>query len=188
MHWRNTKEEETMPRTRGESIFFTAITAWMMVYCMTLYNTVLATGNFTNQTFLIALRGMWIEYVIIFLLAYFVSGYMAKFFAFRIVQPGDRPIFIIFAIQTFTVVWQVAFASIIGLYHGYGFTANVIPDYIMTYCRNFVMALPLQLLIVGPLARLIFRSIFIREKGKKGTNEIQAEAEEIAERTEEYFE
>lgn len=156
MHWRNTKEEETMPRTRGKSIFFTAITAWMMVYCMTLYNTVLATGNFTNQTFLIALRGMWIEYVIIF------------------------------AIQTFTVVWQVAFASIIGLYHGYGFTANVIPDYIMTYCRNFVMALPLQFLIVGPLARLIFRSIFIREKGKKGTNEIQAE--EIAERTEEYFE
>lgn len=136
MHWRNTKEEETMPRTRGKSIFFTAITAWMMVYCMTLYNTVLATGNFTNQTFLIALRGMWIEYVIIF------------------------------AIQTFTVVWQVAFASIIGLYHGYGFTANVIPDYIMTYCRNFVMALPLQLLIVGPLARLIFRSIFIREKCK----------------------
>lgn len=135
MHWRNTKEEETMPRTRGESIFFTAITAWMMVYCMTLYNTVLATENFTNQTFLIALRGMWIEYVIIF------------------------------AIQTFTVVWQVAFASIIGLYHGYGFTANVIPDYIMTYCRNFVMALPLQLLIVGPFARLIFRSIFIREKG-----------------------
>lgn len=31
-----------MPRTRGESIFFTAITAWMMVYVMTIYNTVLA--------------------------------------------------------------------------------------------------------------------------------------------------
>ena len=27
-----------MPRTRGESIFFTAITAWMMVYVMTVYN------------------------------------------------------------------------------------------------------------------------------------------------------
>jgi len=44
-----------MPKTRGESIFFTAITAWMMVYVMTLYNTVLARGNFTNATFLIAL-------------------------------------------------------------------------------------------------------------------------------------
>ena len=172
-----------MPKTRGESIFFTAITAWMMVYCMTLYNTVLATGSFTNQSFLIALKGMWVEYIIIFLLAYFVSSHIAKFFAFRVVQPGDRPIFIIFSIQIFTVVSQVAFASIIGLYHGYGFTANFIPDYIMTYCRNFVMALPLQLFIVGPLARLIFRSIFLKGRSRKDTNEIQAEDEEIAERT-----
>ena len=35
-------KEKTMPKTRGESIIFTAITAWMMVYIMTLYNTVLA--------------------------------------------------------------------------------------------------------------------------------------------------
>ena len=172
-----------MPKTRGESIFFTAITAWMMVYCMTLYNTVLATGSFTNQSFLIALKGMWVEYIIIFLLAYFVSSHIAKFFAFRVVQLGDRPIFIIFSIQIFTVVAQVAFASIIGLYHGYGFTANFIPDYIMTYCRNFVMALPLQLFIVGPLARLIFRSIFLKGRSRKDTNEIQAEDEEIAEQT-----
>ena len=172
-----------MPKTRGESIFFIAITAWMMVYCMTLYNTVLATGSFTNQSFLIALKGMWVEYIIIFLLAYFVSSHIAKFFAFRVVQLGDRPIFIIFSIQIFTVVAQVAFASIIGLYHGYGFTANFIPDYIMTYCRNFVMALPLQLFIVGPLARLIFRSIFLKGRSRKDTNEVQAENEEIAEQT-----
>ncbi len=148
-----------MPRTRGESIFFTAITAWMMVYVMTLYNTVLATGGFTNSTFLIALKGMWVEYVIIALLAYFVSSRLAKLCAFKIVQPGDRPIFIILTIQTFTVIWQVAFASVIGVYHGYGFTGNFIPNYLTTYCKNFIMALPLQLIIVGPLARLIFRTV-----------------------------
>ena len=152
-----------MPKTKLESIFFTAITAWMMVYVMTLYNTVLATGSFTNSTFLIALKGMWIEYIIIFLPAYFVSGHIAKYFAFRIVQPGDRPISIIFAIQTFTVVSQVAFASIIGVFHGYGFTGNFIPDYLMTYCRNFILALPLQLFLVGQLARFIFRHIFLRD-------------------------
>jgi len=175
------KEEISMPRTKGESIFFTAITAWMMVYVMTLYNTVLATGNFTNTTFLIALKGMWIEYIIIALLAYFVSGHLAKICAFRVVKPGDRPIFIIFSIQTFTVIWQVAFASILGVYHGYGFTANFIPDYLITYCRNFIMALPLQLIIVGPLARLIFRTIFIKHKKVKSTDEIQEEDEQIVE-------
>ena len=151
-----------MPKTKFQSVVFTAITAWIMVYIMTLYNTVLATGSFTNATFLITLKGMWVEYVIIFLCAFFISGHIAKHFAFRVVKPGDRPIAIIFAIQVFTVVSQVVLASILGVYHGYGFTSQFIPNYLTTYCKNFIMALPVQLFIAGPIARWIFRSIFLR--------------------------
>lgn len=84
-----------MPKTKLESIFFTGITAWMMVYVMTLYNTVLSMGSFTNHTFLI------------------------------------------------------------------------------TYCRNFVMALPVQLFLVGPLARLIFRCVFLNAKKSQKRNDTQ---------------
>ena len=154
-----------MPKTKFQSVIFTAVTAWIMVYIMTLYNTVLAMGSFTNATFLIALKGMWIEYIIIFLCAFFISSHVAKHFAFRVVKPGDRPIAIIFAIQVFTVVSQVALASILGVYHGYGFTSQFIPNYLVTYCKNFIMALPVQLFIAGPIARWIFRSIF--ERGEK---------------------
>lgn len=152
-----------MPKTKFQSVVFTAITAWIMVYIMTLYNTVLAMGSFTNATFLSALKGMWIEYIIIFLCAFFISSHVAKYFAFRVVKPGDRPIAIIFAIQIFTVVSQVTLASILGVYHGYGFTGQFIPNYLVTYCKNFIMALPVQLFIAGPLARWIFRSIFVRD-------------------------
>lgn len=131
-----------MPKSKIQSVVFTAVPAWIMVYIMTLYNMVLAIGSFTNETFMVALRKMWIEYIIIFMCAFFISSHVAKYFAFRVVKPGDRPIMIIFAIQTFTVVLQVALASIIGVYHGYGFTSQFIPNYIMTYCRNFIMALP----------------------------------------------
>lgn len=154
-----------MPKTKFQSVIFTAVTAWIMVYIMTLYNTVLAMGSFANATFLIALKGMWIEYIIIFLCAFFISSHIAKYFAFRVVKPGDRPIAIIFAIQVFTVVSQVALASILGVYHGYGFTNQFIPNYLVTYCKNFIMALPVQLFIAGPITRWIFRSIF--ERGEK---------------------
>lgn len=156
-----------MPETRFESVVFTAITAWIMVYVMTLYNTVLASGTFVNGTFLIALKGMWIEYIYIFICAFFISSHVAKKLAFRIVTPKDRPIAIVIAIQVFTVVCQVALASILGVWHGYGFTSNFIPDYLVTYCRNFIMALPLQLLIAGPLARWLFRLIFGRKNGAR---------------------
>lgn len=155
-----------MPKTKLESIVFTAITAWMMVYLMTLYNIVLASGTFVNATFLTALKTMWVEFVLIFLCAYFLSSRVAKHFAFQVVKPTDRPIAIIFAIQTFTVVSQVALASILGVYHGYGFTAQFVPDYLMTYCRNFIMALPLQLFLVGPIARKLFRKLFRRVNGQ----------------------
>lgn len=153
-----------MPKTKFQSVVFTAITAWIMVYIMTLYNIVLASGSFTNFTFWIALKGMWIEFILIFLCAFFISSPIAKKLAFRIVKPGDRPIFIIFAIQIFTVVLQVALASILGVYHGFGFTAQCIPNYLTTYCRNFIMALSVQLFIAGPIARGLFRAIFKPEK------------------------
>ena len=156
-----------MPETKFQSVVFTAITAWIMVYIMTLYNTVLATGTFVNGTFLIALKGMWIEFIVIFLCAFFISSHVAKHFAFRVVKPGDRPIAIIFAIQTFTVVSQVALASILGAWHGYGFTSQFIPNYLTTYCRNFIMALPVQLFLAGPLARALFRLLFCRGKSAK---------------------
>ncbi len=171
-----------MPKTKFESVIFTAVTAWIMVYIMTLYNTVLATGTFVNATFWIALKGMWLEFVIIFLCAYFISSPVARHFAFRVVKPGDRPIAIIFAIQTFTVVFQVALASILGVWHGYGFTSQFIPNYLTIYCRNFIMALPVQLFLAGPIARALFRLLFRRVNGsEEGKIEKELREEGIAE-------
>ena len=151
-----------MPNTKLESVVFTLITAWIMVYFMTLYNTVLARGIFVNSTFLLALKGMWFEFVVIFLCAFFVSSPLAKICAFRVADEQSRPIIKIFAVQIFTVVFQVMLASIIGTAKGYGITKNFIPDYLLTYCRNFLLAMPLQLFIAGPAARFLFRLLFRR--------------------------
>ena len=126
------KKKLKMPKTKFEAIVFTAITAWMVVYVMTLYNTVLATSSFTNSTFLIVLKSMWIEFVIIFLCAYFISSKVA---------------------------------SILGVYHSYGFDSQFIPHYLITYCRSFMMALPVQLFIVGAMARYLFRVLFSSTNG-----------------------
>lgn len=56
-------------------------------------------------------------------------------------------------------------ASILGIYHGYGFNDQFIPNYLATYCRNFIMALPVQIFLVGPIARGLFRAMFRRVNG-----------------------
>ena len=94
------------------------------------------------------------------------------------VRPGDRPIAVIVTIQVFTVVSQVALASVLGVWHGYGFTRQFLPNYLTVYCRNFIMALPVQLFLAGPLARALFRRLFRRTNGadeKKVEKELRKE-------------
>ena len=53
------------------------------------------------------------------------------------------------------------------MYHAYGFTSQFIPNYLMTYCRNFIMAMPVQLFLAGPIARAVFRALFRRVNGSE---------------------
>ena len=49
-----------------------------MVYCMTVYNIALKFGGLNNLVFLLALKEMWLEYVVVFCLIYFVITNTAK--------------------------------------------------------------------------------------------------------------
>lgn len=83
-------KEIRMPKSTIESTVFTAVTAWIIVYIMTLYNVVVASNSFSNCTFIIVLKGMWIEFNIIFLCAYFISSHVAKHFPFKAVNGQDK--------------------------------------------------------------------------------------------------
>ena len=102
--------------------------------------------------------------IVIGLCAYFISAPLAKRLAFKVININDRQIFIILTIQVFTVICQVAFASIIGVYHSNGFNSQIIPNYIRAYCLNFAMAMPLQIFVAGPAARFIFRKIYTKNR------------------------
>jgi hypothetical protein len=151
-----------MPKTKFQGFIFTLITALIMAYIMIVYN--IATNSdigLVNNTFLIALKEFPLEAIIVFLLAYFIASPIAKKLAFRIVNPKkDNPMFIILSIQSFTVLVMVGLMSIYALFSQNLINSNIICNYIVLYCKNFIMAYPLQIFVVGPIARFIFRFIF----------------------------
>lgn len=51
------QEEPSMPKTKFESVIFTVVAAWIMVYIMTFYSTVLEISTFANAT-IFTLKGM----------------------------------------------------------------------------------------------------------------------------------
>ena len=154
-----------MPKTKFQNFIFTLMTAILMAYCMIVYSVAInSTEGLTNQTFLIALKEFPIEGIIVFLLAFFVASLIAKKLAFRIVNPKeDNKMFIILSIQTFTVLTMVGLMSLYALFAQHLINSNIVCNYIVLYCKNFIMAYPLQIFFVGPFVRNIFRIIFKKQ-------------------------
>lgn len=153
-----------MPKTKFQSVVFTMIMVFFMVFCMTVYTISLNMGNLSGQSFLLAIKEMWVEYVIVFVMNFFVISKAAQKLAFRIVTPGqDKPIFIILAIQAFTVCLTVPTITLIAVFIHNGFTADWFTNWLTLAVRCFPMALCLQIFFVGPLVRWIFRNLFSKQ-------------------------
>ena len=149
-----------IPETKLENVFFTLITSGLMIFLMGVYNVAIHTGGLRYLPFLYAAHSFPFEWLIGFLLAFFIVGKAAKQLAFKVAQPQDRAIFIILCIQTFTVCVMVPMMSIVGVIEQNGLTADLPVLWLQTAVINFVMALPLQIFAVGPVCRRIFRALF----------------------------
>lgn len=156
-----------MPKTKFQSVVFTAMMVFCMVFCMTCYTIALKFGELSYQVFYLAIKEMWVEYVIVFLLIFFAITKVAQKLAFQILAPGiDKPIFVILAIQCFTVSLIVPTITLFATLFHNGFTSEWLVQWIQLAFLCFPVALCLQIFFVGPFVRLIFRSIFRRQLEK----------------------
>jgi membrane-bound acyltransferase YfiQ involved in biofilm formation len=132
-----------------------------MVLGMTIYNMILNDG-FSSKFFNNLLNDFWLGFFVALILDIFIVGKIAKPIALKIVKPNEntKPIKIILAISCCMVVGMVLFMSIYGAIVAAGFNSTALKIYPLCIARNFIMALPLNLLIVSPLVRISFNKIF----------------------------
>lgn len=118
-------------------------------------------GGLSYAVFQIALREMWIEYPIVFVLIFFVITKAAQKLTFRIFKPEKtNPIFIILSIQCCTVCLIVPSITLIATFIHNGFTSEWFTQWISLAFYCFPAALCLQVFFVGPFVRMLFRLLF----------------------------
>ncbi len=153
-----------MPKTKFQRTIFTLMMVFFMVFCMTVYTISLNMGGLTYSAFELAIQEMWIEYVIVFLLIFFIITKLATKLALRIIDSAcDKSIFFVLAIQSFTVCLIVPSITLIATFIHNGFTAQWFVEWIELAFLCFPVALCLQIFIIGPLVRLIFRTLFKKQ-------------------------
>ncbi|MFD1900411.1 DUF2798 domain-containing protein [Enterococcus termitis] len=142
-----------MPQTKKESLFFTTIVCFSMVFSMSLYNLILH-GQFSwGHLF----GGLIPGFIVAFLLDVFVVAATAKKIAFALPINKEKKLHMIIAISSCMVLGMVFFMSMYGVVIQFGFTKEFLSYYRAAFVANLVMALPLQLLLIGTVCRMILK-------------------------------
>lgn len=150
-----------MGQTKLQKFIFTLMMCFCMVLGMTIYNMILNEGFHSNLLNNL-LKEFWLGFMVALLLDIFIVGKLAKPIAFKIVKPNKetKQIKIILAISSCMVIGMVLFMSMFGAIIAAGFNIDALKLYPLCIVRNFVVALPLNLLIVSPMVIFSFNKIF----------------------------
>lgn len=159
------RKDKGMPTKKRESLIFTFIMCFAMVLWMSIYNVALHQGALTMGAVAQAWLGFPVACVFAMCADWFVAAPLAKGFAFRfLVTPGkSSPLAMTLAVSSCMVVPMVIIMSLFGAVEVASQTGEfaAIPFmWISNIPTNFIMALPWNLLVAGPVSRFVFRRAF----------------------------
>jgi len=150
-----------MPKNFKEELLFTAVMAGLMVLVMAGYNIALADG-FSHHFSRELLTGYPLALIVAAICDLGIIGPGVKYIFFHFIindYMKKKQIRIALTISVMMVAGMVTLMSLFGMVVTQNFGGNFFLTYLHTWIFNLFMALPLQLLIVGPIARAILGAV-----------------------------
>lgn len=153
-----------MPKNKRESLIYTVMMCFLMVLWMSIYNVTVHTGGLSLDVFQSAWLGFPFAYIAAMILDIFIVSGPAKKVAFRfLVKPESSNLKKSLAVSFCMVVPMVIFMSLYGgleVVVKTGSWDGLLMNWLLNIPKNFVMALPFQIIIAGPAIRTSFRKLF----------------------------
>lgn len=151
-----------MPTTRKENLQFGMMMCLGMVIVMTFYNVLLNGAGGPIHIKEIALE-LIIGFIIALLIEICIVGPCAKKLVFMLPFDKSKKINIIVAMATAMVIGMVFFMSFYGMammyLHGGLQGDSFVSMYFSIFIKNFILAYPLQLIIIGHLCVFYLESL-----------------------------
>jgi hypothetical protein len=153
-----------MPQNKRESLIYTVIMCFFMVLWMSIYNVSVHMGGLSVESIKEAWLGFPVAYVVAMLCDWFLVSGFAKKIAFQhLLKPDSSVVRKVITVSSCMVVPMVVLMSMYGAIEvciKTGEWSQLLLMWLMNIPVNFVMALPFQLILAGPIVRKIFRTVF----------------------------
>ncbi len=153
-----------MPQNKRESSIYSVLMCFTMVLWMSIYNISWQMGALSVESVKAAWMGFPLSFIFALCVDWFLVSKLAKRVAFQFfLTPESSVMKKQIVISCCIVIPMVLIMSLYGALHGTiqsGVWGRLGLMWLGNIPKNFIMALPFQLLIAGPLVRKIFRTAF----------------------------
>ena len=154
---KNKKESVIMQKSKLQSLIFTIVMAFFMVYGMICYNIALNIGGMTNQVFLMAFHELVIMWPVAIILELFIVEKLSLKLTLRCVDQNASKLSFTIVMCSMIVCLMCPMMSFVATVLFKNAGKEIIAVWLQTTVFNFPMALAWQIFFVGPLVRNMFK-------------------------------
>lgn len=146
-----------MQKSKLQSLIFTLVMAFFMVYGMICYNIALNIGGMTNQVFLMAFHELVIMWPVAIILELFIVEKLSLKLTLRCVDQNASKLSFTIVMCSMIVCLMCPMMSFVATLLFKNAGKEIIAVWLQTTVFNFPMALAWQIFFVGPLVRNMFK-------------------------------
>ena len=146
-----------MQKSKLQSLIFTIVMAFFMVYGMICYNIALNIGGMTNQVFVMAFHELVIMWPVAIILELFIVEKLSLKLTLRCVDQNASKLSFMIVMCSMIVCLMCPMMSFVATLLFKNAGKEIIAVWLQTTVFNFPMALAWQIFFVGPLVRNMFK-------------------------------
>ncbi len=146
-----------MQKSKLQSLIFTIVMAFFMVYGMICYNIALNIGGMTNQVFVMAFHELVIMWPVAIILELFIVEKLSLKLTLRCVDQNASKLSFTIVMCSMIVCLMCPMMSFVATLLFKNAGKEIIAVWLQTTVFNFPMALAWQIFFVGPLVRNMFK-------------------------------
>lgn len=146
-----------MQKSKLQSLIFTIVMAFFMVYGMICYNIALNIGGMINQVFVMAFHELVIMWPIAIILELFIVEKLSLKLTLRCVDQNVSKLSFTIVMCSMIVCLMCPMMSFVATLLFKNAGKEIIAVWLQTTVFNFPMALAWQIFFVGPLVRNMFK-------------------------------
>ncbi len=146
-----------MQKSKLQSLIFTLVMAFFMVYGMICYNIALNIGGMINQVFVMAFHELVIMWPIAIILELFIVEKLSLKLTLRCVDQNASKLSFTIVMCSMIVCLMCPMMSFVATLLFKNAGKEIIAVWLQTTVFNFPMALAWQIFFVGPLVRNMFK-------------------------------